>query len=49
MPTKGADEYAVAELKNGVICSGVGHRVGHPGSEGIHSDCVEIGRCDCQD
>ena len=22
MPTKGADEYAVAELKNDVICSG---------------------------
>ena len=41
VPTKGADEYAVAELKNDVICSGF--------TEGVISDSVETGRCECQD
>ena len=45
VPTKGADEYAVAELKNDAI----GQRAGDYGSEGVSSDSVEIGRCECQD
>ena len=52
VPTKGADEYAVAELKNDVMCRGshqVGQRAGDFGSEGVSSDSVEIGRCECQD
>ena len=56
VPTKGADEYAVAELKNDVICCGftevsrqVGQRAGGFDSEGVSSDSVEIGRCECQD
>ena len=51
VPTKGADEYAVAELKNDVIGSGfteVGQRAGNLGSEGVSSDSVEIGRRECQ-
>ena len=40
VPTKGADEYAVAELKNDVMCN--------IGTEGIHSDSVETCRCDHQ-
>ena len=44
MPTKGADEYAVAELKNDVTCSG--RRFG---PEGVSTDSIEIGRCECQD
>ena len=50
VPTK---EYAVAELKNDVICSGftdfLGERAGNLGSEGVSHDSVEIGRCECQD
>ena len=41
VPTKGADEYAIAELNNDVSGSGF--------AEGIHSDSVEVGRCDCRD
>ena len=55
VPTKGADEYAVAELKNDVIlqwlCRGsrqVGQRAGNLGSEGTSSDSVEIGGSQCQ-
>ena len=56
VPKKGADEYAVADLKNDVTCSGFtevlvrsGQRAGDFGSEGVSSDSVEIGRCECQD
>ena len=52
VPTKGADEYAVAELKNDVIYSGFTEVLvrsdNEPaifGSEGVSSDSVEIGRC----
>ena len=56
VPTKGADEYAVPELKNDVICSGFTEVIirsdNEPaifGTEGVSSDSVEIGRCECQD
>ena len=56
VPTKGADEYAVAEFKNDVIWQWlhrnshqVGQWAGDFGSEGVSSDSVEIGRCECQD
>ena len=56
VPTKGADEYAAAELKNDVTLLSfyrgphqVGQRTGYSGSEGVSSDSVEIGRCHCQD
>ena len=56
MPTKGADENAVAELKNDVICSGFtevlvrsDNELAILGSEGVSSDSVEIGRGECQD
>ena len=56
VPTKGADEYAVAELKNDVMCSGFSEVLTRSdnepatfGSEGVSSDSVEIGRCECQD
>ena len=44
VPTKGADEYAVAELKNDVICSGFTQILvsSDNDSEGISSDSVEI-------
>ena len=53
VPTKGADEYAVAEL-NDVMwlhrgSHQVGQRAGDFGSGGVSSDSVEIGRCECQD
>ena len=53
--TKGADEYAVAELKSDVICSGStevlvrsDNETGNLGSEGVSNDSVEIGKCECQ-
>ena len=56
VPTKGADEYADAELKNDVMCSGftevLVRTYNEPavfGTEGVSSDSVEIGRCECQD
>ena len=55
VPTKGADEYAVAELKNDVICSGFTEVLvrsdNEPGIlalEGVGCDSVVIGRCECQ-
>ena len=55
MPTKGADEYAVAQLKNDVICSDFTEVLvrsdNEPGiltTEGVSSDSVDIGRCGCQ-
>ena len=44
MPTKGADEYEVAELNNGVIGSGFTEV-----HVGVSNDSVEIGKCECQD
>ena len=45
VPTKGADEHAVAELKNDC---GVTEVLVRSGPEGVSSDSVEIGRCECQ-
>ena len=52
----GADVYAVAELKNDVMCSGFTNGFvrsdNEPsvlGTEGIHNDSVENCRCDHQD
>ena len=54
--TKGADEYAIAELKNDVSWQWlrrgsreVGQRAGCPSPEGVNSDSIEVVRCDCQD
>ena len=50
VPTKGTNEYAIAELK--WLRGGsrqVGQRAGFVGPEGVSSDSVEAGRCDCQD
>ena len=56
MPTKGADEYAVVELLNDVICSGFTEVLVRSDNErailapeGVGSDSFETGRCECQD
>ena len=55
VPTKGSDEQAVAELKNGVTCSCFTEVLIRSDNEqailvlkGIHSDSVEIDWCECQ-
>ena len=56
VPTKGADEYAVAELKNDVICSGFTEVLIRSDNEPAISalkesaaTALQIGRCECQD
>ena len=56
MPTKGADEHAVAQLKNDVICSGFTEILVRSDNEPAilalkesAATALEIGRCESQD